>query len=258
MVPKVTVDSNCLIALEENESTAPHWRELIELHERGDIRLQVCAISASERPRKKTTFAVDPNRTRNFNLFEQRLHEVGLRQAELILPLCYLDVAFFDKCLLGGSATILLDREVHQILWPTLPFEYSVFEAVVNANKLLNDEQKKAKLGDWLNHKCDTLAFWTHIFYGGGLFVSDDSVFNKSKKPSLLKIAGGDIVRPRDAVQRLSTGSRLTAVPDEVAKFIRLQDHEVAANVPKVFINAWKNKARYDQALGAQAQKCSL
>ena len=45
----VTLDTNCIIALEENRPTAPFLRHLISLHDAKTISLRVVAISASER-----------------------------------------------------------------------------------------------------------------------------------------------------------------------------------------------------------------
>jgi hypothetical protein len=47
----VTLDMNQLIALENNYPQASDIRELIAMHDRKEITLRVCAISASERQR---------------------------------------------------------------------------------------------------------------------------------------------------------------------------------------------------------------
>lgn len=56
----------------------------------------------------------------------------------------------------------------------------------------------------WLNAKCDVLALWSHIYYGGDIFVTSDENFHKEKKlPHLLHLGAGAILRPYDAAARV-------------------------------------------------------
>jgi hypothetical protein len=55
------------------------------------------------------------------------------------------------------------------------------------------------------NAKCDVLAIWSHIYYGGGLFVTRDSNFLEPTKKSLLVTLGaGEILEPSEAITRLA------------------------------------------------------
>ena len=56
--------------------------------------------------------------------------------------MCYLDMTFYDYCLVGDNNMINLEQQIHQILFPTIPFSFSK----CSDNKM---EQK------WKNAKCD-------------------------------------------------------------------------------------------------------
>jgi hypothetical protein len=42
----------------------------------------------------------------------------------------------------------------------------------------------------WRNHKCDVLAMWCHIHYGGDVFVTTDRNFMKASKQQRLEALG--------------------------------------------------------------------
>lgn len=49
MIKKYTLDTNCIIDLEESRPDAPHLKKMIVDHNKGKIDLAVVAISASEK-----------------------------------------------------------------------------------------------------------------------------------------------------------------------------------------------------------------
>ena len=180
----VTLDTNCIIDLEEDRDTAPYIRKLIRMQEEGKISLGVPAISASERkPNGKYAS--------NFAEFRQKIAAAGLGDVNILKPIGYWDVTFWDWCLYADKLdprVADLERKIHQILFPEIEFAYG------------GEVNKR-----WHNAKCDVLALWSHIHYGSGIFVTMDSNFHKkTKKTRLLALGAGEILKPEDAASRLT------------------------------------------------------
>jgi len=103
-----------------------------------------------------------------------------------------------------GRASELLEREIYHILH--LQFEFKLYHRLQKQRPDSWNRQQK-----WTNRKVDTLIYWCHIAFGGGLFVTDDDNFNKvSKKARLIALAGGDIVRIAEAAARPSSGAAIS------------------------------------------------
>lgn len=178
----VTLDTNTIIDLEEKRPAAPYIRALIDMHEDQVINLRVVAISASERK-------PDGKYASNFDEFKQKIAAVGLEHAEVLKPIAYWDITFWDRCLWAGDQMMDLERKIHEILFPQIEFDGET-------------DQR------WRNAKCDVLALWSHIWHGSGIFVTSDTDFHQeTKKPALLALGAGDILKPRDAVAALTEES---------------------------------------------------
>ena len=179
MKPRVTFDHNCIVSLEENRPAADYLRPIVKSANQGELTLGIPAIMASEN--QKT-----PEDLSNFQIFIDRLDTVKIDRYELLLPIGYWGVAFFDQCLFSGESMEQLEREIHAILFPKQKFE--------STEKPPGEKWRK-----WKNRKCDVLSFWCHVWHGGGIFVTDDGNFHKeTKKAKLELIAGGAIAKPRE------------------------------------------------------------
>ncbi len=113
---KLTFDTNCFVALDDHrEPEASCIRKLLKLHEDGQVQVRMVASSASEKQRDKTYL-------RNFGAFQVRLVALGLAHIELLKPLAYWDVAFYDWAVYGDGEASELDERIHQALFPSQPF----------------------------------------------------------------------------------------------------------------------------------------
>jgi len=192
----VTLDTNCIIDLEEKRDTASDIQALIRMHDQQRINLRVVAISASERK-------PDGKYASNFAEFKEKIAAVGLGHVEILKPIDYYNITFYDWCLYSGEEMSELELKIHQILFPNIEFEYKEF-----CGKRGVDPNNKEVDRDWRNPKCDVLALWSHIHYGGGIFVTRDKNFHEeTKKPALIALGAGDILRPKPTVEKLTSGS---------------------------------------------------
>src|SRR5688500_17987462 len=112
-----TLDTNCLIAVDEGRPEAVAVRALADAHRNGHARVALAAISASERQR-------DGAMLENFTLFQERVAALELSHLELLLPMCYFDVMFWDACLMADADMAELEAKIQAILFPTIPVSW--------------------------------------------------------------------------------------------------------------------------------------
>ena len=183
---RFTLDTNCLIDVEEGRPSAPFVRELVSLHEQNGINVAVSAIGASERQRAG-------GYAQTFSEFQAKLKAIGFDPLELLLPRAYWNVCFWDRCVFAdGNDT--LEQEIHNVLFPNIEFMWVDY---AKARGLAVDSPDK----NWRNAKCDVLALWCHIKHGGGVFVTSDDNFHAEIKRDKLRALGvGTIAYPKDAL----------------------------------------------------------
>jgi len=190
-VVNVTLDTNCVIALERNEAAAKFLRHIIRSAPDRMLRLRVVAISASERQ-------ADGGVSESFCSFEARIARAGLQHATVLLPFLIWDVTYWDRCIWGDEQFDVEAKEIHKVLFPTSPFEYNAYCTQFGIDPGAGTDRK------WRNRVIDTLALWTHIHNGGGVFVTCDDNFHRSgKKAGLARLGSGEILRPAEAAAKL-------------------------------------------------------
>ena len=186
MVTRFTLDTNCLIDIEESRPNAPFIREVVSRHGKG-INVAVSAIGASERQR-------NGGYAQNFSEFKEKLRAIGLQDLELLPPLAYWDICFWDHCVWADGKD-MLESQIHAILFPAIEFLWPEY---ASARGLLINNAPPDKT--WRNAKCDVLGLWCHIKHGGGVFVTSDSNFHATTKQATLRVLGvGIIAYPKDA-----------------------------------------------------------
>ena len=186
-----TLDTNCLIDVEEGRPSAPFVRDLASLHGQNGIKVAISAIGASERQRAG-------GYTQNFSEFQAKLKALGFEALELLLPLAYWDVCFWDHCV-GADENDTLEWEIHNVLFPNIEFMWVDYAKV---RGLAVDSLDK----NWRNAKCDVSALWCHIKHGGGVFVTSDGNFHAATKQDKLSALGvGTIAYPIDALSFVKT-----------------------------------------------------
>jgi len=189
----ITLDHNCLIALENNENNAPFIKELLAMHDNKQVIMRVVGIGASEQLSDRT-YAT------NFAEFKTRIAGIGLAHLEILQPIAYWGVTFWDWGIYADDHMVQLERNIHEILFPNREFEYTKFCEKKGLNPHSTEVDRK-----WRNAKCDALTMWSHIYYGGNTFVTDDTCafLRETKKPRLITLGAGDILTPAGAVAKV-------------------------------------------------------
>jgi len=190
--PNVTLDNMCIIDLEQNRQYAPQIKKLIQMHRNKEISLRVVATSASE-------LKLDHTHPRHFNEFKQRIASAGLDGVEILPTLGRFDFSFLDYCVYGDRWRDELEKEIQSILFGTDEVEYPDF-----CQKHGYDKGAKKAWNDWVRNKCDVLTLWSHIWYNGDIFVTNDKNFHcQTKKPKLVELGSGKILTQPEVVKML-------------------------------------------------------
>jgi hypothetical protein len=191
--PNVTLDNMCIIDLEQNREDTPQIRRLIQMHRSKEISLRVVAASASELKQDKNSHP------QHFDEFKKRIKSIELSDVRILPTLAYFGVSFVGYCLLGGGWLSQLDKEIHAVLFSEDELKYPIF-----CRKYGYDEKAKEEWNEWIRRKCDVLTLRSHIWYNGDIFVTrDDNFFKQTKKPKLIELGAGRILRPAETVKFL-------------------------------------------------------
>ena len=189
MLRTFTLDTNCLIAVAHNEPAAGAVRALAEAHAAGRADVAVVAMSASEKQQ-------GGHYIRNFAEFSGRLDSLGLGHLNVILPMAYFGISFWDRCLWADDTMTKLEHQIHLALFPTMQF---LWQNYCRANGI--DPSDNSPNGKWRNCKCDVQAVWSHINRERDVFVTSDRNFHKTdKKRALIALGAGRIEDPRSAL----------------------------------------------------------
>ena len=188
-----TLDTNCIIALDEERPEAAAVRTLADAHASGKAHVAIVAISASEKQK-------GGGHLESFVEFQQRLTSLGLGQLELLPPMFYWDVTYWDWCIWSDSEMEENERNIHEVLFPNIEFlwlDYCAAQGITSSEPSLAHK--------WRNAKCDVQAIWSHIFHKRNVFVTADRNFHaESKRPALVALGANEIETPDSALLLLN------------------------------------------------------
>lgn len=198
---KITLDNNCIIALDENDANALYIRKLISLHEDKKITLRLATISASERQRGGRYAA-------HFAEFQERIIRLGLAHIEtlddpsvMLKHPAHWGMSYWGQATYGDDTTVDFERKIHEILFPDDAGEFDYHTYCLKHGLDVNNPGIDR---NWRNKRCDVLGLWSHIHYKGDIFVTADKHFlAATKRPKLIALGSGDILAPKDAVENL-------------------------------------------------------
>lgn len=178
-----TLDSNCLIDLEEGRSDAVVLEELKELWRSGQIDLAVVSVSASENQPTGTAM-------QNYGEFEEKLKRVGLDDARELPPVVYWDFGYWDHCLWASHESNRQISEIRGILFPA------------SQHVPPDDPSQNSK---WRNQTCDVLIAWAHGFHKADHLVTRDQNYHRTAQ-GLAHYGIQSIVAPKEAL-RIARGA---------------------------------------------------
>jgi hypothetical protein len=176
MTPKLVLDTNCIIDLEENRAGAHHVRYLLSAWRHKSIDVAVVAVTASEnQPGGRAS--------RDVSAFEAKLNNVGLATAHHLLPLAVWDIFYWDHALWPSPDLEKLQRRIYETLFPGRS-PCPTHEPELNSA--------------WRNNLCDVMIVWSCIYHGWGSLVTRDRNFHKHST-DLAALGLQEVLYPADA-----------------------------------------------------------
>ncbi|OEV04002.1 hypothetical protein AN219_37535 [Streptomyces nanshensis] len=183
-----TLDTNCVIALEEGRSDASGVLALLNLHDSGLATVRLAATTGAETQQDGTA-------PPSFEIFRSRLRVLGLSHLCILKPIAIFDMAYWDWAVWAEESSVAELRQIHEVLFPSRPFDHD--QAVPDS---LTGEQKAKAERKWRNYRLDGLGLHTHIRAGADVYVTSDRNFRKqAKKAPLAQLGAPVILRPDEA-----------------------------------------------------------
>ncbi len=175
---RFTLDTNCIIDLEENRPDSEYLNQIIEESRNGNVEIAVVAVSASEnQPGGEIN--------RSYSHFEEKLLSAGLSNATELLPLAIWDVFYWDHALWSDEEMEKLSNDIRDVLFPGIALSPPTGE---------KDERI------WRNKLCDVLVAWCCIFHGWDMLVTRDNNFHK-RKDALTRLGMKNVLLPKEAAE---------------------------------------------------------
>lgn len=177
---KFTLDTNCIIDLEQGRPNAVYTKELMKGWRDNRIDIAIVAVSASENQRSGEAIP-------NYSEFSKTLESVGLSSVTELHPIAIWDVFYWDHCIWSSKTLESEATAIRKILFP-------------NSNQQPpTDPRENSK---WRNNLCDVLVAWSHMHYKRDYLVTSDGNFHR-KKEQLKAVGVEEIVAPEDAVKTI-------------------------------------------------------
>jgi hypothetical protein len=165
---KFTLDTNCLIAVEDNRSEKEAVLKLISAAP-GEADVAMVASCASERQ-------IGGGYLTDISEFTARLNRLGFGHLELLKPIAAYDVSFYGHSIYPTDTQSALQDEIFTALFPKVDPLWSAHATSLG----LNPENSVVPEGwKWRNKLLDAQAIWAHINYGRDVFVTSDKNFSR-------------------------------------------------------------------------------
>ena len=167
-----TLDTNCIIDIEENRPSAPSVTALVDAHSRMAANVALVMVSASERQRGDTYL-------NTYAAFHERVTRLGLGELQQIQGLAYYGLCYWDHALWASEDCVVREKAIHATLFPDIAFNWPDF-ALSHGQSPEDTTNRLYK--KWRNAWCDRQMAWSHDHHSRDVFVSSDRNFERLDK----------------------------------------------------------------------------
>jgi hypothetical protein len=181
---KITLDTNCLIDLDEQREGYVAVKDLIDIASESAMQIAVLGISASEKRK-------DGQAPATFNDFKNRLSFLGLSHVQILKPIGFWGVTYRDNCIYCSEEMKCLHENIMDLLFANSPYRYND----PNGSKDYNAKH--------YNRLVDGQALWAHVWNKRDVFVTRDKNFH-SKQSGLIELGVGAILTPEETIRTIS------------------------------------------------------
>lgn len=179
---RISLDWNCVIEVEENQSQASHVLDLVGAHRDGEFEVALFAASASENTKSKQF----PG---NASIFKKRVAQLGWSDLPLVPMPSISGLSYIGLCfIVGDGEAFERDRDAPwEIIAPNIHRKAADHIA---AGKTFDDRAiQSPELSKWRNTWCDVISAYSHIHVGRDIFVTSNTR-DFQKNESALKALG--------------------------------------------------------------------
>ncbi|WP_132693091.1 hypothetical protein [Rhodovulum steppense] len=162
---KLTLDWNCVLAVENGEVQGRHLEELVTLHRAGQVQTALLQTSASENMRGTRGF---PG---SYDLFEGRLEKLGWEDLPRLPTPGVWGLTFWDRFYwVDQEVYERLTEELWHIMFPNLQFFVEEWSA--KNGEPSGDDFAGPEFARFRNAWCDVHSAYCHIEENRDLFIS--------------------------------------------------------------------------------------
>ena len=193
MKVKLTLDTNCIIALENGEAAASEIHQLVQHGQIGKIELAILGISASEN--QKAFY-----QTQDFTGFQNRVSALGLGKLEILKPIGFWDVTFWDWSISPSDKDVKLLCDIWAVIFPRSEIDW-VKRAAASGIDVNDNSSKESK--KWRNELCDAQIAWATINYERDALVTLNTSDFQRNHLALKSLGLSAVWTPAEALQNI-------------------------------------------------------
>lgn len=192
MTPTFTLDTNCLIAVDEERMDAVPIRQLLAAHRAGTADCALVASGAAEM-QKDRAFLTD------MADFDMRRTSLGFGDLSVLHPIARWGMSFWGHGFWSSEEGAAREQSIFEAMFPN---SYYSWEEFARSRSLDPEDRSPENTSRWRNKILDAQAFWAHENANREFFVTTDNEFRRLEaKGYALK---GTIVSPSEAAQKLT------------------------------------------------------
>jgi hypothetical protein len=163
-----TLDTNCLIAVDEGRAERAAVMEIIAAAKAGMADVAMVASCASERQ-------VGGRYLATIQELRDRMATLGFGDVGLLKPIATYGLSFYDHAVYASKEQLTRQELIFRTLFPSTEPDWPTF---AKAKDLPPDDLTTRPAWHWRNKYCDVQAIWAHDHYGRDFFVTTDSDFD--------------------------------------------------------------------------------
>lgn len=190
---KLTLDWNCVIAVEEKHPQATCVLELVDWHRKGEFEVALLAASASENNRSKRF----PGSAKSFT---ERVERLGWRELPLVPMPAVTSLTYIDYSYQVADGEKF--KNDLQALWEVIAprINQRPKDHLPTGTKLTDDAIQSDQLSKWRNAWCDVISAYSHIHEGRDIFVTNNIKDFQHNAKRLLQLGMRCIATPKGAL----------------------------------------------------------
>lgn len=186
-----TLDTNCLIAVDEGRPERTAVMEIIAAAKEGLADVAMVASCASERQ-------VGGRYLSTIDELRERMKALGFGHIVLLKPIMTWDLSFWDHAILASEEQLARQEAIFRTLFPNTEPDWPTF---AKARNLPPDDLTTRAAWHWRNKYCDVQALWAHDNHGRDFFVTTDRDFDPIRSAAAFSTL--QVVTPEAAAGRL-------------------------------------------------------